>query len=491
MANCIILAGGTWVPDYTSKIQRGLGPYRIATALETAGYTVQVIDFVIHLTTEEIIQAISKHLGPDTLWVGFSSTFFWNTNQVNPEQSWLDRMYWTDYSNVKPIIDYIKQTSSARLVYGGAKTPFLVGTDKNIDHYVVGYADTAIVELTQSIERKQPAELVIDSTVYPAPKMDSLTTCWHTILPGEGLPIELARGCIFKCKFCSYPLLGKKKGTYLIDTNLVRDQLLANYEQHGTTRYYITDDTFNDDNDKIEALHRVFTDLPFKIQFSCYLRLDLLHKHPHQADLLSDMGLIGTYFGIESLLPESARAIGKGLHPNKVKDRLYWLQERWHQQVNVAAGFILGLPYDTTEYFDSLINWCMEADNPLQHISFYALMFYNKQINDDAREDRLRPYYSEFTLHPEIYGYEFDKDSIMSWSLPSQHLSYDKCLSIADYYNGLVADRNKISDFQLISHLNIGIPLADMYELTQQEINRRYDINQLNQQRLIDYKQLL
>jgi radical SAM superfamily enzyme YgiQ (UPF0313 family) len=24
------------------------------------------------------------------------------------------------------------------------------------------------------------------------------------------LPIEIARGCIFKCKFCSYPLNGKQ-----------------------------------------------------------------------------------------------------------------------------------------------------------------------------------------------------------------------------------------------------------------------------------------
>ena len=30
------------------------------------------------------------------------------------------------------------------------------------------------------------------------------------IFPGEILPIELARGCIFKCSFCSYNLIGKK-----------------------------------------------------------------------------------------------------------------------------------------------------------------------------------------------------------------------------------------------------------------------------------------
>jgi isoleucyl-tRNA synthetase len=39
-----------------------------------------------------------------------------------------------------------------------------------------------------------------------------------------------------------------------------------------------------------------------------------------------------------------------------VKDRLYWLKEQWENKVNMSAGFILGLPYDTHEYFYDLIN---------------------------------------------------------------------------------------------------------------------------------------
>ena len=31
------------------------------------------------------------------------------------------------------------------------------------------------------------------------------------ILPGESLPLELSRGCIFKCRFCQYPNIGKDK----------------------------------------------------------------------------------------------------------------------------------------------------------------------------------------------------------------------------------------------------------------------------------------
>ena len=76
MANCIILTGGMFNHDVWSKAQRSVGPYRVATELEDAGYSTFVFDYIINFSAEEIKQVLKKHLGPDTLWVGFSSTFY-------------------------------------------------------------------------------------------------------------------------------------------------------------------------------------------------------------------------------------------------------------------------------------------------------------------------------------------------------------------------------------------------------------------------------
>ena len=330
---------------------------------------------------------------------------------------------------------------------------------------------------------------VLDSNKYAEPKMDNITTNWwnkeYNILPNEGLPIELARGCIFKCKFCTYPLLGKQKGTYLRDPECIKDELIKMWESTGTTSYYFSDDTFNDDNDKIEALHRVFTSLPFKPKFSAYLRMDLINKFPHQADMLTEMGLVGTYFGIETLQPDSAKCIGKGLHPNKVKDRLHWLHEKWNKKVNIGAGFILGLPYDSTEYFEELYKWCSEPDNPLQQISFYPLYLFNRQ-----KGGRLDAYTSEFSLNPEIYGYTFTNDTIR-WDLKSQNLSYDICKQIAGEFSRDICVNNKIAEFQMITALNTGITLEDLYNLSEIEIYNKYDVPTMNKLKIDSYKQMI
>lgn len=487
MANCIILSGGVYSDPNVSKIQRTLGPYRISTALEDAGYTTFVFDFINNFNIEEIKQILEKHLKEDTLWVGFSSTFFWP--RANQNTKFIDRMYYDSYEEVLKLIKFIKEKSNAKLIYGGARTPYFENVDSEIDYYVTGYADTAIVDITNKIKKQITIEKNIDSSNYEEPKMDNIKTHWwnkhYNILPNEGLPIELARGCIFKCKFCSYSLLGKKKGTYLRAPEEIKDELIKIWETTGTTNYYIADDTFNDDNDKLEALHKVFTSLPFKPKFCSYLRIDLLNKYPHQADLLTDMGLIGTYFGLETMQPDSARAIGKGLHPNKVKDRLYWLAERWKNKTNMASGFILGLPYDTTEYFDELLDWCLEDNNPLQSIQFYPLYLFHWK-----KEHKASKHVSEFSLNPEIYGYEFD-ETITDWELKSQKLNYKMCSDIANGFNELRTPLNKFGEFQMITHMNLGIELNDIYNLTIGQIQNKYNIPQLNETKLNQYKSLL
>lgn len=504
MTQCIILTGGTHAPKSMSRIQRSLGPYRIASALNDAGYSTFVLDYIIHLTNDEIKTALKKHLTDDTLWVGFSSTFYWKNNTTSFDDTMKDKMYYTDMKYIDDIIDFIRSNSTAKLLYGGAKAPFFLADDR-IDYYVIGYSDISVVELTKSLEHNTTSNLIdckdyqigevtskiIDSSKYPEPKLDDITTHWwnkeFNILPNEGLPIELARGCIFKCKFCTYPLLGKKKGTYLRDASMIGDEMIKMWETHGTTSYYFTDDTFNDDNDKIESLHKVFTSLPFKPKFSAYLRLDLINKFPDQADLLEEMGLIGTYFGIETFQAESAKAIGKGLAPNKVKDRLYWLNERWKNKVNIGAGFILGLPYDTHAYFDELLNFCMQPDVPLQQISFYPLFLFSR--NKDNVE-RLRAYTSEFSLHPDIYGYVFNGNA-MDWELPSQNLSYVECGNIANYFSSLICDNNKVAEFQMITNLNVGVELDDLYKLTELQIHEKYNMEMLTKQRVDEYRKMI
>lgn len=495
MAQCIILTGGIWNKPEWAKFQKTLGAYRVATSLEVSGFSTFVLDFISELTTEEIIQAIRPHIDENTIWVGFSSTFYWfpdhGKSQGNGDILKLKEMYWCEDAEVHNIINSIKAlNSSTKILYGGTKAEFFYGLDPIIDHYIIGLADTAIIDITKKLNNRERLDRLIDSRTYLEPDINEVSTKWTyagmTVLENESLPIELARGCIFKCKFCTYPLLGKKKGTYFRPLDQVKEELLENYYRFGTTNYYITDDTVNDDVDKLHALISLIKELPFKPTFTGFFRLDLIHRYKEQANLLIEMGVIGVFFGIETFQHESARAIGKGMHPNKVKETLYWLKKEWAGKINISAGIILGLPYDSMEYFDSLIEWCTKSDCPIDHVQFYPLHLNKRDISKPGM------YISEFNTNPEIYGYSFPgSNNYMYWELEEQGLSYTLVDRIAKEFNILRSPLNKVAGFEMSKYLSLGINIEDLYRINQVDIPKKYDMVSLNEKVLTKYKHKL
>ena len=500
MAQIIILTGNTHVHDQYPRVQRTLGAYRVASALIQSGYSVQVIDYIQYMSSDELVNALSKHLGKETIWVGYSSTFFGlnlgSFGHKKSEYTDMFKLYTTNMDNMDIVYDYIKKNSNAKIVFGGSK---VLGqkVDPRVDYYMLGYSDVSSVYLSDFLSGKTNhlegtsilpnGSTLVDSSKFEEPKMDNIKTDWghdsFLLLPKEPVSLEFARGCIFKCKFCNYPLLGKKKGTYIRDMEEVRDELVKLWETKQTDSFYITDDTFNDDNDKMEEFHKLFTSLPFKPKFAAFLRIDLLDKFPHQADLLAEAGLIGAFFGVESFNHKSARVIGKGLHPDKVKKRLSWLKDKWKGTTNISAGLILGLPYDDDAYFNELYDYITSDDYPIDQTSFSPLWIKDPKQGVD-------PYSSEFTLKPEIYGYSFDEEG--RW-MHENGMTADiagnvaRKLAEANHANTKV----KAGDFSMITYLALGIPLSDILNLSQYGLHIKYNIPELNKPILDTYKKMI
>jgi len=496
MADVIIFSGGQKMPEDYPRIQRSLGPYRISSALHKHGYSSTVIDSIQYLSLGEIINSLEKVLTPETLWVGISSSFLYDPEA---KRFGLERMYQNiSYSTIRTIYEFVKTNSNAKIVFGGARA-LQAHSDPLVDYYVAGYGDNSIIELTDFLSGKIPElsnktlinidgseRVLIDSGKYPEPQMNNLDTFWNkkefNLLPNEAVPIEFARGCIFKCKFCNYPLLGKKKGTYIRDMDQVKDEMIQLWETNGTDSFYITDDTFNDDNDKMEAFHKMFTSLPFKPKFAAFLRLDLIDRFPHQADLLLESGLIGNFFGIESFNHKSAQAIGKGLHPNRVKDRLNWVREKWNGKVNTTVGLIVGLPYDNEKYFQELDTYLSSSEYPAQKTVINPLHIFDKSKGVNL-------YGSEFSMNAEIYGYKFD--SMGKWYHEEQNFNFDTVSNVANYFGNKLYEKNMVSSFEVLTYMNIGIPLEDILKYTEVQLQKMYNIPELNNKKLTMYKQMI
>jgi hypothetical protein len=433
MAQIVILNG-------TSRgMLRSIGAYQIANSLRNVGYTVQVIEYfpiIANYSLEILLQILDNHVDENTLWVGFSSTFLVLDDNV---PIWVQN---NDYSSqfvgsaqLQTIKNFIsKKNSKCKFVLGGAR-PSQVPAWDFINYFIIGYADQTAIDLTKYLQGKNPFMQFVEnkngsrSVVYD--KKGSLFNFtegvfrWHEsdhIRSGESLPIEISRGCIFRCAFCAYPLNGKKKLDFIKDSKILRDELTYNYEKYKITDYIFVDDTHNDSVEKLEILYNeVYSKLDFKINFSAYLRLDLLRSHPETIELLKESGLKSCFFGIESLNYETNKTVGKGIKINNALETLTILKDKW-TDIYKQAGFIIGLPNDSEDTINEWLTTISDSTFPVDHVNVGALYISNSKG---------KIWKNKFEENLEKYGYTFTGPD--NW-INNKGLSRDQAIKIANAF---------------------------------------------------------
>lgn len=337
------------VKSETTMSSRMLGPSKVAQRARDAGYSAQVIDFVQFIPDQVLYPLLDQFIGPDTV-LGISVTHLVYIENMQDNAV---------INKVKRIIQHYRDQFGTKVLIGGYSADSWASVF-SVDHVIVGKAEN---EVGAALDR-----LINHGISRQQSKFWDITTCnhqWHTsdrIMPTEVLPLEVGRGCIFHCKFCKFEYLGKRKGSYTRDMQLIRDELMRNHEQYQVTAYNIVDDTFNDDIDKLKAWYDMVMSLPFKIQYSCYLRADLLHKHKESAQLLVDSGLHACAMGIETLHPVAAKCIGKPWSAKHAREYLPELKKTTFKNVVMGVNFILGLPGEPVSSMKDTFAWAQQQE---------------------------------------------------------------------------------------------------------------------------------
>ena len=490
------------------EFARPAGAYRVATELRNNGYTVQVVDtfpFLADTGFASVQHLIARFVGPSTLWVGFSSTFFLRRDALrvvkNDSKSDLDSkgvLLGKEQSSL--LRKQIKDLSpTARIVVGGAKA-FQRGFTEFADAYIEGYADTSAIKFTDYLRGRNPFfqyELGSDGAMIvgndaKASGFDFVHSKieWHPsdhVAPNEALSIEVSRGCIFNCSFCSYPLNGKKKIDYLKDPAVLREELVENYEKYGTTNYIYSDDTHNDSVEKLESLwNHVYSRLPFKIGFVTYLRLDLLAAKPTMVELLRESGLIGCFFGIESLHYESARSIGKGLRPERALEMLHHVRQVWGKEVTTSGGFIVGLPHESELTARAWLDQVIDPGFPLDTSHIYPL------ILSAPAHTATKSWKSDFESNPHQAGYSFGRQG---WVNNTGLTSVRSKEIVTEYFRkDWMAKGKKIGAFGVPGFLNLGFSRQEIraarlnnQAFVIETVRRREALNKIYLERVLAY----
>jgi radical SAM superfamily enzyme YgiQ (UPF0313 family) len=426
---------------------RGYGVHRIASHIRSNGYTCLVVDFSSALTFDRYKEIINLAVGPETLMIGFSTTWLPYrypekpgefSNQIpghhigemhelshdkDEKYDWRkDNMVAKFGKNeVDDWLSYPKTINpKLKIVLGGAKADFYMDF-KNVDHVIFGIAETMTIDLLDRLSGKNlrifgkyiDHDRKAHAPVWDFRESTTRYTDLDFIQPMETLNLEVGRGCRFKCAFCNFPLIGQKNvNDYLKFPNIIRDELLENYQRWGTTKYFIVDDTFNDSTEKLEMMCKVMSDLPFKIKFWCYTRVDLLAAKPEQIELMKELGVAETFFGLETFNDQSSKTIGKGMASARRKDTLYKCKEIWGDRVWLEGGFMIGLPYETRASWRDTVEWLKRDDCPLDISTVYPLNIIKKTDRNQWFPT------SWFDNNYEQFGYYFPHegvDGLLTW----------------------------------------------------------------------------
>ena len=345
---------------------RPIGVYVLASYLRAHSIPTQAI-WGWNQISYPIFNALCKKFLNDQIKViGISSTFL---AYIDPN---IKDFFGLPQEELYKRFNLIKKLApNAKIIVGGSqvnpKDLHNIKGAEFVDLFVKGQGEQVLLEFVNSVKNNTRVATTVITPPMTSDQVYEFKNFAHTqvkfdtsdgLLPGESMAIELARGCIFKCSFCGFHLNGKSPGDFVKSKKTLTQELMYNYENFGTTHYYVSDDLINDSEEKVDMLLEVSSSLPFKLTYGGYLRLDLIRRFPSMAVKLKQAGLISCFFGIETVNDESGRAVGKGLGIERTTEAIEICNQAWNNSVFSVGGFILGLPKDTPDTKYQLSEWC-------------------------------------------------------------------------------------------------------------------------------------
>lgn len=467
----------------TVSIYKAIGAYKCANILRQNGYTCLVVDHLHGFSIQEIKSVLDRIISDKTLFVGISTTFLMDTtNSVNTDNSLTFRPL---TNSVLPqgkefedeFVSYIKKLNkNCKIVLGGVKAHANI-SNKNLDYSIIGYGESSVLMLANHLRLGTPTEHTYKN-VFGVSIVDNKTGQGYDfvnskfewtdldVMGAKVLPIEIARGCIFKCKFCSYPLNGKQNLDFIRHVDNLYEELQNNYDKFGVSNFIILDDTFNDNEPKLDILLAAIKRLTFQPKFWAYTRLDLIAQNFSLMDKLYDIGLRAMLFGIETLNKRTGLIIGKGFDRTKQIVALQNIRKKYNNDIMLHGSFILGLPEESTESMNLTFSQLMDETIPLHSFWFNALQLYkNERV---AFNSELAKNYTE-------YGYvdigTNVSDVKVNWK--NNYLDYETAMNMAKIFNteSQVSDRLHISNQVAFSLKNLSYSDEFLHNIKFKEMN--------------------
>ena len=231
-----------------------------------------------------------------------------------------------------------------------------------VDHFVLGEAETLMPRLVADLERGS-GERFYQSDERPDIRMSPIPA-WELIDTKKyaGLGLQYSRGCPFDCEFCDIVLLnGRVPRTK--DVRQLVEELEAIHHLGCCSTVFIVDDNFigNKKKLKAEVLPAIIGWMKEKkYPFTLFTQASIgLADDEELMRMMIDAGFDRVFIGIETPNEESLRECGK--HQNSNRDLVASVRTLQNHGLEVQGGFIVGFDSDPSNIFERQISFIQQS----------------------------------------------------------------------------------------------------------------------------------
>jgi radical SAM superfamily enzyme YgiQ (UPF0313 family) len=261
-----------------------------------------------------------------------------------------------------------------RIVAGGplwAKEPTTHG---EVDHVIVGEAETLLPQFVQDFE---------NGCAKPIYQSDHLPELSHTPMPDfdlitlrnySSMLVQFSRGCPFNCEFCDIiEIFGRKARTKSNAQFIAELDLL--YEKGWRGAVFIVDDNFIGNKRVIRELLPALIDWQRRRRFPFNFFTEASVNLAREDEMIANMvqaGFRKVFLGIETPVEESLISTQKA--QNTTMDLVESVRKIQRAGLEVLSGFIVGFDTDPPDIFNRMIDFIQKAAIPVSMVGILSAL---------------------------------------------------------------------------------------------------------------------
>jgi radical SAM superfamily enzyme YgiQ (UPF0313 family) len=374
-----------------------VGLLSVASYIATQNISVKVVDLYIDSQTD-----IHKTIEQDQpLVIGFS---------CSSAQSF--------YTALRTAIEVKKYHKNLAVIFGGQHVSGLYASSLlpisniNIDCFIVGPGETAIVSALEKIKRGDVLDkiligeelkenLALNYQLYPK---------WQRFIPC----VEIGRGCVYSCNFCNSKSLRSLSKHFYKKADEIRCEIEQVIKLYGTNcDIFLFGPIFGENILETQKILRMLSEYSKEIHYSFNLRSDC--NWDQFIEELKGISIRSVFFGMESgstTILQNMRKTRKPQHYIQTSHETF--RAFWENGIPFFTSYIFGYWGETEETISETLEFIENNKQYLKAIAANQYYIYPGSTDFNGVNELCSKYQAIVRLDPQLHIYTFDNLGDMS-----------------------------------------------------------------------------